>query len=202
MVDNEEMSTIQTVDIEVSREKFEDELTIFLNRQDAHRENGIILLKAAFPDIELLFIAKQLIPAPVVFSVRINYTNYDLEPLSVSFINPFTGDQLRANQMLTNFSKKSGVDITGNLIRQPLLQAESHDSIPFLCVPGVREYHNHPFHTGDSWLLHRKLGGEGSLGYLIDKLYDFGISAISTFNLPIISIPVVQLGLDLNKLPE
>jgi hypothetical protein len=81
MVDNEEMSTIQTVDIEVSREKFEDELTIFLNRQDAHRENGIILLKAAFPDIELLFIAKQLIPAPVVFSVRINYTNYDLEPL-------------------------------------------------------------------------------------------------------------------------
>jgi len=202
MVDNEVKSTVQTVDIEVSRKKFEDELSIFLHRQDAHRENGIILLKATFPDIELLFIAKQLIPAPVVFSVRINYTNYDLEPLSVSFIDPLTGDLLKANRVLTHFNKKNGVDLNGNLIKQPLLQFETPDGIPYLCIPGVREYHNHPFHTGDSWMLHRKLGVEGSLGYLIDKLYDYGISAISTFNLPIISIPMVQLGLDLNKLPE
>jgi hypothetical protein len=200
MVDNDVKSLVQTVDIEVSRKKFEDELNIFLNRKDAHRKNGIILLKAAFPDIELLFLAKQLIPAPVVFSVRINYTNYDLEPLSVSLIDAFTGDLLRANQVLTNFSKKNGI-VNGNLIRQPLLQSETPEGIPFLCFPGVREYHTHPFHTGDSWLLHRKLGGEGSLGYLIDKLYDYGISAISSFSLPI-STPMVQLGLDLNKLPE
>ncbi len=200
MVDNDVKSLVQTVDIEVSRKKFEDELNIFLNRKDAHRKNGIILLKAAFPDIELLFLAKQLIPAPVVFSVRINYTNYDLEPLSVSLIDAFTGDLLRANQVLTNFSKKNGI-VNGNLIRQPLLQSETPEGIPFLCFPGIREYHNHPFHTGDSWLLHRKLGGEGSLGYLIDKLFAYGISAISSFSLPI-STPMVQLGLDLNKLPE
>ena len=133
--------------------------------------------------------------------MRINYTNYDIEPLSVSFIDPFTGDLLQANQVLTNFSKKNGIDINGILIRQPLLQFETPEGIPFLCVPGIREYHNHPFHTGDSWLLHRKSGGEGSLGYLIDKLYDYGISAISSFNIPI-STPRVQLGLDLNKLPE
>lgn len=198
-----EKKPVQTVDIEVSLKKFEHELDVFKKRIDVHRKNGIILLEATFPNIELLFMATQLIPSPVVFSVRINFENYDLEPPSVLFINPFTRELLRINQVLTHFFKKNGLDQQGKMIGQALLQAETLESIPFLCIPGVREYHNHPFHTGDSWLLHRKLGGEGSLSYLIDKLYDYGISAISTFNLQLnFSVPQVQLGLDFNKVPE
>lgn len=203
MIDMEGKNPVQTIDAEVSKMKFENELNIFLNRQDVHRKNGIILLKATFPDIELLFMAPQLAPSPAVFSVRINFINYDLEPFSVSFIDPFSGELVKANQVLTHFFKKHSVDQQGNLIKQPLLQFETPDGIPFLCIPGVREYHNHPYHTGDSWLLHRKLGGEGSLGYLIGKLYEYGISALSTFNLQLnLSVPKILLGFDLNKLPE
>jgi len=27
---------------------------------------------------------------------------------------------------------------------------------PFLCVRGIREYHEHPQHSGDEWLLYRE----------------------------------------------
>jgi len=36
-----------------------------------------------------------------------------------------------------------------------LMVAAEPDEIPFLCLPGIREYHENPAHTGDSWLLHR-----------------------------------------------
>lgn len=196
-------NSVQTVDPSVSKNKFDYEVSIFHKNLEVHRKRGVILLEAIFPNIELLFMAPKLIPSPAVFSVRINFNNYDLEPPSILFINPFTRELLKANQVLTHFFKKNGLDQQGNLISQQLLQTETPDGIPFFCIPGVREYHNHPFHTGDSWFLHRKLGGEGSLGYLIDKLYEYGISAISTFNLQLnFSGPQIHLGLDLNNLPE
>ena len=41
---------------------------------------------------------------------------------------------------------------------------------PFLCVPGTREYHSHPQHSGDDWLLHRSTGA-GRLIPLCDLLW-------------------------------
>lgn len=196
---------VQVVDPVVSKEKFQHELGIFLSREDAQRKRGVILLKACFPDVELMFMAPQLTPAPSVFTVRINFSNYDLEPPSVSFINPFTGELLNASKLLTHFPRKIGVNENGEPIRQNLLQFEAINEPPFLCIPGVREYHNHPYHTGDSWLLHRKLGGEGSLGYLVDKLYEYGISCLSNYNIPInlvASVNGLQLGINPTILSE
>jgi hypothetical protein len=82
-----------------------------------------------------------------------------------------------------------------------LLQTEGPENTPFICIPGVREYHNHPSHTGDSWLLYRKKAGVGTLGYLIEKLYQYGIVTISNFNLNI-NTPRMALGIDINALPE
>src|SRR5258706_4459040 len=48
---------------------------------------------------------------------------------------------------------------------------------PFICLQGVREYHKHPAHNGDSWWLHRK-GGKGTLSYIVEQLARFGIDGI------------------------
>ncbi|WP_306919914.1 putative metal-binding protein [Rhizobium mesoamericanum] len=42
------------------------------------------------------------------------------------------------------------------------IQANSLEDEPFLCMAGVREYHDNPAHSGDPWLLHRG-SGEGRL---------------------------------------
>lgn len=193
-------SPAQIVDPTVSEAKFKRELDIFLEREDAQRKRGIILLKAEFPDMEFVFMAPQITPAPVVFAARFNFTNYDLEAPSIRMINPFTGELLLGNQMITDFPRQNPANPHAPI---KLLQVEQPDGIPFLCFPGVREYHNHPYHTGDSWLLHRKIGGEGTLGYLLDKLYDYGISPLIGFHFQIaFNAPQIQLGFDTNKLTE
>jgi len=203
MAKTEQANVEQVIDPYVSKKKFQRELGIFNSRKNAQRERGIILLEANFPNMEIMFLAPQLIPSPAVFTARINFSNYDLEPPSVTFIDPFTKELLKANEVLTQFCKKNGVNPQGHVLIQPLLQSENLHGIPFLCIPGVREYHNHPYHTGDTWLLHRKLGGEGSLGYLIDKLYTYGISSLEFFTIHIAAnAPRLQLGLNSINIPE
>ena len=41
---------------------------------------------------------------------------------------------------------------------------------PFFCIPGIRQYHDHPQHSGDSWLLHRA-AGEGTLATICDRIW-------------------------------
>ena len=59
-----------------------------------------------------------------------------------------------------------------------------HDSedVPFLCIPGVREYHEHPAHSGDSWLLH-KGSGEGTLYFLLNTIYRYGVEPIPSYGI-------------------
>lgn len=178
----------QIIDGEVSKYKFDHELSLFQNRQDTNRKRGIFLLDAEFPNMEFLFLASNLLPPAAIFAVRINFDNYDLVPLSVQFINPFTREFVKANEMLTTFKRKPKETTNGTLIERPaLLQFENPTSIPFICIPGVREYHNHPFHTGDSWFLYRKQGGIGTLGYLIDKLYEYGTNPITGYQINVVS---------------
>jgi hypothetical protein len=47
----------------------------------------------------------------------------------------------------------------------------------FLCMPGTREYHDNPAHSGDSWMLHRRTG-EGRLYNLLDKVSRYGTEPI------------------------
>ena len=65
-------------------------------------------------------------------------------------------------------------------LEQALLISHGPDELPFLCLPGVREYHVHPAHTGDDWLLHRDRG-EGTLYFLLEKLARYGLEPIQQF---------------------
>lgn len=175
----------QTVDPEVSKAKFEKELANFRDTEVFQRERGVILIRASFPDIVLAFTAARVRPLITVFSVKINFTNYDLEPPSVQFIDPLTEEPVDLNQLGTHMPRKMSAPQTeaqpqaapnlGNLI-----QAHQPHLIPFLCLPGVREYHAHPHHSNDSWLSHRNQG-EGTLGFLIDQLHKYGTDPVNGY---------------------
>lgn len=71
------------------------------------------------------------------------------------------------------------------------MQAHESDAIPFLCVAGVREYHDHPAHSGDPWELHRTTGA-GSLVRLLDLIHTYGPGAVSGWGVAL--VPQVSLA--------
>jgi len=195
---SEQVSASQFVDQAVSAEKYNQELELFSQAKSINLKRGIILLDAQFPNVYIAFVATKLSPPPLVFAVKINFDNYDFEPPSVIFINPFTSEPLlQSAQVGIPFWRK----ISNNQAPQQLLQ-QNQNALPFLCIPGVREYHKHPAHTGDSWFLHRKSGGEGSLGYLVEKLYEYGITSLGGYQFPPINSNMVPLAVDPNLIPK
>lgn len=187
------MSDGQFVDEAVSRRKFEREVAQYRQLEDAYRGRGWFLLEATFPTVLVLFAALKVPPKPLVCAARIDFTNYDLVPPSVTFVDPATGAALPMKSLGFHMMRLIGLEGASDesitelakqqqsLPVQPLLQSHSPDEIPFLCLPGVREYHNHPAHTGDSWLLHRR-SGEGSLHFILEHIWASGINPIQTIN--------------------
>ena len=56
------------------------------------------------------------------------------------------------------------------------MQANSPEDVPFLCIAGVKEYHDHPGHSGDPWEMHRSSGG-GRLIRLLEVISKYGRGA-------------------------
>lgn len=178
----------QVVDPAVTRAKFEVEIAAFRAREAEHQQRGWWMLEAAFPTVFVVFVAAQLRPAPVVFGVLLDFSNYDLEPPSVRLVHPFTRVPYRLRELPTQLPRRRTVSIPlgpeGHMAQQiadvPLMVAHDPGDIPFLCVPGVREYHAHPAHTGDSWLLHRGRGS-GTLYALLHTIYQYGVQPLRDF---------------------
>ena len=171
--------SLQIADPEVTKIKFASEVSKFNAVAEIYRSKGIICTKVSFPDIYFIFAIPKLIPSSIVYSVRINFTNYDVEPPSVVFINPFTEELVRRDQVPIAFIQVN----KGNPF-QPidLLQGDGNGNIvPFYCIPGVREFHNHSAHSGDSWFLYRTRG-EGNLLFIIDQLYNHSIGIAKGYN--------------------
>ena len=165
----------QVVDPAVSRAKFDREVADFERRRPMHRRRGWWVLNIDFPIVEVAFATPNLRPASVAFAVRIDFTNYDLWAPSVLFIDPFSGEVLtRLDQVQAPMFRATP---TG---QQRLVQWHPDaGQPPFICLPGVREYHSNPGHSGDDWLLHRGRG-EGGLFFLVDKLSHYGSETITT----------------------
>jgi len=71
------------------------------------------------------------------------------------------------------------------ITQQALMQSYGPDDIPFLCVAGVREYHDHPAHSGDAWELHRA-SGAGRLIRLLEVIDTYGVQPISGYNVELV----------------
>ena len=68
---------------------------------------------------------------------------------------------------------------------QDLMQAHSPEDPPFLCVAGVKEYHDHPGHSGDPWELHRP-AGEGRLVRLLEVISKYGLDPVKGFDVNLV----------------
>lgn len=180
----------QYVDSDVSKAKFQAEIDAFRAMLAEHLARGWWLLQAEFPQVLVAFAAPQLTPSAVVLGVKLDFSNYDLEPPSVVLVNPFTRLPYRARDLPTNLPRRQPVELPFGaapfpvqmIQAVPLMQALEPDEVPFLCVPGVREYHQHPAHTGDSWLNHRGTG-EGSLFHILNIIYQYGVQPIREYGL-------------------
>ncbi|HLK53358.1 MAG TPA: putative metal-binding protein, partial [Candidatus Angelobacter sp.] len=147
------------VDPKISKAKFDREVDEFRKLERTYQERGWWLLEANYPVAFIVFAAQQLSPPAVVFGALLEFSNYDIWPPSVTIVDPFTREPYKQKELKVILNRKvSTVVIPGFGVKvdvQPLLVAHSGEDIPFLCIPGVREYHSHPAHTGNSWFLHR-----------------------------------------------
>ncbi len=186
----------QFVDPQVSRTKFDREIQEFRALEDTYRQRGWFLVGADFPVAVVVLAAPQLKPPAIVTGVAFDYTNYDAEPPSVRLVNPFTLVPFLAKDLPTNLPRSSGaMDFEvpglppGSQVQlgsiQPLMQAHSPDEVPFLCLAGVREYHEHPGHSGDSWELHRPTGA-GRLVRLLEIIYKYGVQPITSYGVQLV----------------
>lgn len=172
--------TGQVVDERVSRKKFDREVESWRRNSADHTRRGIFLLEAEFPRAFAVFAAPHLNPPAVMFAVELDFTNYDVWPPSVRFLNPFSRQPYRPGQLppMVRIKQQPGSSIGLPSLEVAVMhQTNAPDGEAFMCMPGVREYHLHPAHNGDSWLLHRGTG-EGTLFHILDKLHEFGIAPI------------------------
>ena len=188
-----EAGETQSVDETVSRAKFAREVAQFCAHEAAHRRRGCFLLDATFPQVFVAFAAPRLKPAALVGAVVIDFTDYDLQPPSVTFVDPFTRESLRSADMTMQMVRRppmpgmppemfEGLLTSGQLQPSLMIQTHGPDERPFLCLPGVREYHEHPAHTGDAWLLHRA-SGSGSLHFLVEQILTYGVNPVDQWRI-------------------
>lgn len=184
------------VDPAVSRMKFDWEVTRFRVLADDHARNGCWLAKAEFPTAFIVFGTPKLKPPAVAFGAVFDFTNFDLWPPSVRLVNPFTQEPYKTKELPTVLPRQ--VPATQEQAAQGLaaafqsiVQSYGPDEIPFVCLPGVREYHDHPGHSGNSWLL-RRGHGEGTLYNLVTHLYHYGSEYVIAYQAQVIVKGFVQ----------
>lgn len=200
--------TNQYVDPSVSRAKFAREVRDFRAMEAVYRRRGWFLLKARFPDILVVLAAPQVTPPALVTGVTLNYANYDAAPPSVRLVDPFTLAPYRLRDLPPERQLLRAVGNgpqalpglpPGIVLRpgQPLLVAHAPDDIPFLCIAGTKEYHEHPAHSGDHWELHRQAGA-GRLVRILEVIHTYGIAPINGFAVTL--VPQVT-GFSLGEVP-
>lgn len=188
------------VDPTVSKRKFEREVENYRRIEGDYILRGVWMVKASWPEVFVVFGAPHLKPPAVVFGAVVDFANYDFWAPSVRLVDPFTREPYKWKDLPSKlprmipgaFPQEIAQQIGGldphaaalwtaqNSAHQPLMQGQP-DEIPFLCIPGVREYHEHPAHTGDSWLLHRG-AGEGTLFFILDQLWKYGVQGVASYN--------------------
>lgn len=183
-------------DPEVVRRKVDREIDEFRDQISNYRARGIWILEYNFPELLVAFATPTFKPhALVPYAVLLDLRNYDVEPPSIRFVNPFTRKPLLRSEIPTNLQRvrvNRDVVPTSDVVPVPdqngpvnqiLLQAWTmDDDRPFVCLQGVREYHENPGHSSDSWWFHRSKGA-GSISRLLGLISKYGTEAMREFQM-------------------
>jgi hypothetical protein len=197
------------VDPRVSKRKFDRELAQFRMLQRDYHRRGWWLIEAEFPNIFIVFASSKLKPPAAAFGAILNFENYDLWSPSLQLVDPFTRVPYKFSELpspllrrvdrvavVTDQSPSTHNQRGEQISLVPIMQSHDNETC-FACLPGVREYHNHPAHTGDSWLL-RRGSGEGTLHFIIENLSRYGLEAISEYSVSF-QITQIKIGLAINQ---
>lgn len=198
-------ATEQYVDPVVSRAKFDREITEYCSMEADYRARGWFLVKARWPVAVVVLVSRKTSPPTIVTAVHFDYTNYDVEPPSVRLIDPFSGQFLLFKELPNKLPRMivgpemAMPDGTKARLTKPqdLMQADSPEALPFLCISGVKEYHDHPGHTGDPWEIHRS-AGEGRLVRLLGVISKYGLEPVTGFHVNL----VPQVSFRLSEPPQ
>ncbi|PBB29678.1 hypothetical protein CK218_15685 [Mesorhizobium sp. WSM3879] len=205
------MPELQTVDPEVSRAKFDREMGRFRPYADAYRAQGCFLIEASFPSAFFIFAPPKIKPQMIGAAVEIDFSNFDLRPPSVVFVDPFTRQPVARKDLMLRMLRRPALPGTPPgmipaLIQQnavaltDFIQANGPEDPPFLCMAGIREYHDNPAHSGDPWLLHRG-SGEGCLAFILDKIIKYGINPVEQLQIHL-QPTVVGMAVSPQAIPE
>ena len=188
------MSEPQFVDPAVSRRKFDMEIAEFRSHADEYRRRGWFLAEAEFPHALVILATAKTQLISILCGVWFDYSNYDAAPPSVRLVHPLTREPYKWSELPTRLPRMPAPPAAGEaaqalaqgvaqaqpVVPIPLMQAHGDDDIPFLCLAGVREYHEHPAHSGDHWLSHRTFGA-GRLVRLLEVISKYGLETIHGF---------------------
>ena len=182
----------QFVDPDVSRRKFDREVAEFRSQATEYGRRGWFLADAEFPHALVILATAKTQPISILCGVWFEYSNYDAVPPSVRLVHPLTREPYKWSEVPTRLVRMNGPPdpekvaealaqgVQVKMDAQPLMQALADDDIPFLCIAGVREYHDHPAHTGDHWESHRT-SGAGRLARLVEIISRYGSETIQGF---------------------
>jgi hypothetical protein len=198
---------IQSTDPVVSRRKFDREIGEYRALWQEHRKRGWFLVEADYPRVSVVLASATLKPHALIMGVAFDYTGYDAVPPSVRIVDPFSGEPYKAKDLPTPLNRTlpaQAISVPGLPAEQKVMmgavqqymQFYGPEDIPFLCLAGVREYHEHPAHSGDQWELHRP-SGAGRLVRLLEVIYRYGIEPISGYGVQL----VPQIGINYGAPP-
>lgn len=161
------------VDRQVAQAKFARELDILDAHEATLSGRGMWVRNRRFPFVDVMFTAQKPLRifdrkgglvVPILgarsFGARFDLEDFDLTAPSVTFREP--GDW----RVMQPGGLAGYLEIAGEQKRVLLLHP-IHKRL-FLCVQGVREYHEHPDHTNDDWLSHRQ---EGALLRAVESVW-------------------------------
>lgn len=166
------------LDRRVVAKKFAHEVALLEQHRSTLQSWGCFVTRVEFPEVDIVFVPRNPVKAtfavdspPSVgiappgaialaqaqitvlsaraFGARFSLVDYDMLPPSITFHDPFSWDLLRYQDMFRAVKAEGG---RGMVV---LLDSHPTTKLPFLCLRGVREYHQHPQHSGDEWALYR-----------------------------------------------
>ena len=197
------MAEAQFVDAAVSRRKFNREVEEFREQGEHYRRRGWYLVHARFPEVLVILATAKTQPIAILCGVLFDYSNYDAVAPSVRLVHPTTSEPYKFSELPTQLMRRvpaadAPVVVPAQvqlqmLVQQPLMQARGPNEIPFLCIAGVREYHEHPAHSGDHWELHRRVGA-GNLTRLVETVSKYGLEPIAGFSVQMIPKVLFNVG--------
>lgn len=197
---------MQVADPAVSRRKFDREVAQLRDLGSTLVARGMWVMQAEFPVVKVAFATVNCRPWTIAFAVRIDFIDYDVQPLAITFVEPFTDRELTPAEMQTKLPRAmpggavQQIEVNGQAILAMPHWVELYQhyaqmpNVPgFLCLPGTRAYHAHPAHTGDPWEIHRA-AGEGKLFNLLETVWRYGTAPINQVQ--------VSIGLAQSEIPE